>query len=130
MNEYLSGDKRPDPYMWLLLASTDDLDLFVITPNGDELSWANDFDADSGGRFQHDDVPDVNTTWQETVYFPLDRSAPEGIYEFYVYNNHEDPDPARPYSITIFDGERRIATKRGTVENQYNSTIYKYDFVF
>jgi hypothetical protein len=115
--------------MWRLIASTDDLDLNLTTPNGDELSYANLYDPDSGGRFQHDDIPDTNTTWQETVYFPLDRSAPEGTYEFFVYNNHNVPDPARPYAITIFDGEKRIATKRGTVKNGAASVHYTYYFV-
>lgn len=101
----------------------------MITPYTDELSFTNKYDPDSGGRFQHDDMPDRNTTWQETVYFPLDRSAPEGVYEFYVVNNHEDPDPARPYAVTIFDGERRITTKLGTVENGAASAHYKFDFV-
>jgi hypothetical protein len=128
-HEYLSRNGSPILTRGVLFASTDDLDLNLTTPYGDELSYAIQYDANSGGRFQHDDIPDRNTSWQETVYFPLDRSAPEGTYEFFVYNNHNVPDPARPYAITIFDGEQRIATKRGTVENGFESAHYTYYFV-
>jgi hypothetical protein len=116
----------------VVVAATDDLDLHVITPNGDDLSVENpDVDPDTGGQYQHDDDPDwlFSKTFQETVFFPLDGSAPGGIYEYYVYNNHDDPDSARPFTIYVYEGDNKVATKRGRVENGADSTHYMYDYM-
>jgi hypothetical protein len=114
------------------IATADDLDLHVITPNGDDLNYQLEGeDPDSGGQFQHDDDPeylDGAKTFQETVFFPLDGSAPGGVYEFYVYNGHEVPDPARPFTIYVYEDDTKVATKRGRVENGAESTHYMYDY--
>jgi hypothetical protein len=103
----------------------------VTTPDDDELSWENLEDENSGGIFQHDDVPDFlgSKTFQETVYFPLDGSAPEGVYQFYVYNNHEDPDPARPYTLSVYEGDKKVFTKRGRLNNGDTSDPLEYEYV-
>jgi hypothetical protein len=103
--------------------------LHVVTPDGFELNYYQESDPDSGGTFQHDDIPgDVIATWQETVYFPLDGSAPPGQYEFWAYNNHDDPDPAKQYKIFVYDGDDVKDVQRGAVENGAETPHYFYTY--
>jgi hypothetical protein len=113
-----------------MAAYPDDLDLHVFppSPSNVDLFYGFLYDSVSKGRFQHDDIPDRNSTWQETVYFPLERTAPAGVYNFKVCNNHNDPDPPRPYSIYIYEGERRITSRSGTVANQLCTSNFTYTF--
>lgn len=63
------------------------------------------------------------------MYFPLTGSGgPAGTYEYFVCNNHNDPDPARPYGIYIYEGQRRITSRRGTVENGVCTPTFEYEF--
>lgn len=108
--------------------------MHVITPNGDDLNYELDGeeDPDSGGQFQHDDDPEWlfgAKTFQETVYFPLDGSAPGGPYEYYVYNGHTESDPAKTFTIYVYEGDAKVATKRGRVENGAEATHYTYDYM-
>ena len=121
------------PSQVVVVATTDDLDLHVLPPEGDELNWSNVEDDVSGGIFQHDDNPGepdwlASKTFQETVSFPLDGSALEGKYEFYIENNHEVDDPARPYTIYIYRGDNKVLTKHGKLANGAKSETYTYEY--
>jgi hypothetical protein len=103
--------------------------LHVLDPDGFELDFYDTYDSESGGTFQHDDIPgDEVATWQETVHFPLDGSAPPGQYEFWAYNNHEDPDPAKQYKIYVYEGDQLKDDFCGTVENGAETPHYFYTY--
>jgi hypothetical protein len=114
------------------VVTADDLDLHVITPNGDDLNYELEGeDENSGGQFQHDDDPEWlpgANTFQETVFFPLDGSAPGGPYTYYVYNGHTVDDPPKPFTIYVYEDDKKMITRRGRVANGANSTLYTFDY--
>jgi hypothetical protein len=70
------------PHMFLV--HKDDKDLIVTTPAGVDIFYNNTFDPASGGQLEQDVVPDGIGFYAENVYFPLDGSAPPGIYTYFV----------------------------------------------
>jgi uncharacterized protein YfaP (DUF2135 family) len=66
------------------IIETDDLDIHVLTPGGDHIYYGRKFDSVSKGRLDHDDIPRKEGLYVESVYFPLDRTAPLGTYTYYV----------------------------------------------
>ncbi|KAG7360430.1 CD80-like C2-set immunoglobulin domain containing protein [Nitzschia inconspicua] len=60
----------------------DDLDLYVVTPGGAEISFKNQFDPDSLGRFGESSDQVGSGYHVENVYFPI--NAPSGTYSFFV----------------------------------------------
>uniref|UniRef100_A0A7S2VFU1 Uncharacterized protein n=1 Tax=Entomoneis paludosa TaxID=265537 RepID=A0A7S2VFU1_9STRA len=78
------------PRFSLLWEGDDDLDLRVITPNGDEISKLNRVDGTTGCIMSLSvnplDDPD-RTYWAENVYCPIDGSATVGNFTFFGFQN-------------------------------------------
>ncbi len=101
-----------NPRITLSWIGDDDLDLFVLTPAGKELSFMNFFDPISGGRFG-EEVDQFGTGYHvENVYFP-EAGAPYGNYEFFVRPlttvNARDI-----WTITVIDHGKTMISETGT----------------
>jgi len=59
----------------------------VITPQGIEIYYGNDYDEASQGQLDGDDIPHGEVgSYVEHIYFPLDGSAPAGTYEYFIHD--------------------------------------------
>lgn len=96
--------------------ASDDLDLIVITPNGDSISWRNgrDFvDPETGGRLDLDNIPTFETApgrFVENIIFP---DGPAGEYTFYVNNYNQIESVDGGFTLSAWDGDERLAFIRG-----------------
>lgn len=61
----------------------DDYDLFVITPDGTEISYNNIFDPISLGKLESEVDQEVYGYHVENIYFPIE-GGPLGVYRFFV----------------------------------------------
>ena len=66
--------------MWI---GDDDYDLFVVTPDGTEISYSNLYDPVSLGRLETEADQEGYGYHLENIYFPME-GAPLGVYRFYV----------------------------------------------
>mmetsp|Transcript_13963 Transcript_13963/g.23202 ORF Transcript_13963/g.23202 Transcript_13963/m.23202 type:complete len:265 (-) Transcript_13963:142-936(-) len=87
--EFVSGFclNKGNPRFTLTWTGEDDIDLWVFTPGGQVVGWKNKYEGVSGGRLDRDDTGDYNggiAPRAENIIFPLDGSAPTGIYSVYV----------------------------------------------
>lgn len=101
-----------NPRITLSWIGDDDLDLFVLTPAGKELSFMNFFDPISGGRFG-EEVDQFGTGYHvENVYFP-ETGAPYGDYQFFVrpLTTVDDRDI---WTLTVADHGRTMISETGT----------------
>lgn len=104
-----------NPRITLSWIGDDDLDLFVLTPDGVELSFMNFFDPLSGGRFG-EDVDQFGTGHHvENVFFPL-IDAPFGMYQFFV-RPLTTVEQADSWTLTVFDRGQVLVTETGTAES-------------
>jgi hypothetical protein len=79
------------PRFTLSWLGSDDKDLIVTTPDDTDIFFGNLFDPISGGRLEGDVVPDGFDFYAENIYFPVDGSAPAGVYEYLIRGNGEEP---------------------------------------
>ena len=86
-----------DVQVTLLWTGGEDLDLYVVDPTGEQISWQNPASA-SGGRLDRDEVPACGdtTTSVENIFWPVS-SAPPGSYEawFEVFRSCAEPSTFR-----------------------------------
>lgn len=106
----------------LCYVTLDDLDLHVMTPVGTHIYFSpgNIYDPITGGELDKDDIPDEGDTdrWVENINFPLNGSAPDGEYTFWVHLYNEFP-PKDPWSVAVYvDGE---------LQAQYNGIGNSHD---
>jgi hypothetical protein len=112
------------------LKQTDDLDLHVLTPGGDHIYYANTFDSVSNGRLDHDDLPppQVMGLYVESVYFPLDGTAPVGSYTYYVRNWRQRGVAPDAWKFEVYVGDNLIAQSFGTTTDHTNSDQYMFNY--
>ena len=110
-----------NPRFTLTWYGDDDLDLYVETPDGTILSYANTFDEVSGGRVG-EDTDQVGLDFHvENVYFPL-TGSPAGTYSYYVR-------PLRTtyrsdvWMLSVGDGVSEVARHTGT---GFSTTYFYY----
>ena len=109
---------------------TDDLDLHVITPAGNEIFFDNP-SADSG-TLDQDDIPIIDgfpdrTDWVENIFFPIDGSAPSGTYTYFVHNFSEQGDSADPWELRVLVGNEIVVTQTGLLGNNEFSVEFTYE---
>jgi hypothetical protein len=100
----------------------------VITPGGVEIWFNMDWDAESQGRLDHDDVPDRTDRFLENIFFPTDGSAPKGSYQYFVHNYNQVGDETDNWTLAVYLGEERLRFHSGKIPD--NSTSPIYDFYF
>jgi hypothetical protein len=86
------------------------------------------YDAHSGGRFQKSAVPeDSSGARHNTVYFPLSRTAPAGLYAIVACRNGNAAPPTA-YKFFLYDGTRRVTSRTGTLNRSACADLppYKY----
>ena len=105
---------------------TDDLDLHVITPNGFEIYFSNRVDLETGGQLDQDDIPSVEGSYVENVFFPLDRSAPLGTYTYFVDNYNQIGASPDPWTLEVFVGETLVSSNSGATEAGGINQIFNY----
>lgn len=93
------------PRMTVTWEGHDDLDIFVITPNGDKISWENGFDEISLGELQ-DDPNMFGKDHVESVIFYA-TTAPEGDYTVGVNSFFQDEEPDSWDLVISVDGQVR-----------------------
>jgi hypothetical protein len=121
------------------VASTDDLNLEVcvqwnaIDYDGhfECITYSQGSGSETGGKLQHNDIPqeeNAGISWQETVYFPNDGTAPGGEYYITVSNLHYGTDPATPFKVYVYEGDVLKVVQSGAVENRGNY-FFSYTYV-
>lgn len=104
-----------------------DLDLYVTDPNGETVYYGNDFSA-SGGTLDVDclcgDCPQGPT---ENIFWPLDDSAPKGVYSFWVeYYDYCDVAASSNYTVKVVTNSTLRATQSGSLSSG-ESTTWTYN---
>jgi uncharacterized protein YfaP (DUF2135 family) len=89
----------------------DDYDLFVVTPDGTEISYNNFFDPTSMGKFG-ESVDQIGYGYHvENIYFPLD-GAPPGIYTFFV-RPFVTVEKSDEWTVTVVESWKVVDTVSG-----------------
>ena len=73
----------------LLWFGTDDMDLSVLTPGGNLISYTNPVDAATGGELEEDVIPPAAARpnlYSETIRIP---APPEGVYTIHWRHNQK-----------------------------------------
>jgi uncharacterized protein YfaP (DUF2135 family) len=110
------------------LKQTDDLDLHVLTPGGDHIYYGNTFDSASNGRLDHDDIPRKVGLYVESVYFPLDGTAPMGNYTYFVRNWRQRGVAPDAWKFEVYVGDNLVAQNFGTTATRTNSDHYTFNY--
>ena len=89
----------------------DDLDLFVVTPDGAEISYDKEFDPASLGKFEKQADQKAKGYHLENIYFPME-GGPSGVYRFYVhpYIITEESDV---WTVTVTEAGNVVAFESG-----------------
>jgi hypothetical protein len=104
----------------LLWASSDDLDLHVTDPAGEDIYYSHRTSA-SGGQLDHDDIPGCGAATQthvENVFWPTG-GAPPGQYKVYVvlYRQCSTGSPVS-FELRVTVGGRVVYDSPGTLTAQ------------
>lgn len=102
----------------------DDLDLHVLTPNGNEIDYNNKM-ADSG-TLDQDDIPTEEGEYVENIFFPSDGSAPSGKYTYWVVQ-YGQVDAADPWELQVLDKGTVIQSQTGVTEGNGEDVEYGED---
>jgi len=96
--------------------------LHVETPNGRTINYLNDFDPDSGGELDHDDIPMAENggsveaargRYVENIVFPLDQSAPVGQYAFHV-DVYDQVGELDSWTVAVYLNDVEVVSYSGT----------------
>jgi hypothetical protein len=97
-----------------------DYDLHVMTPGGFNISWRYEWDPISNGRLERDIVPRTVGSWAENIFFPLNGTAPVGIYTF----NVQGGPGLESWQLTVWLGDSNVASYSGVGR----SSSYQYSY--
>jgi hypothetical protein len=98
-----------NPRITLIWEGDSDLNLFVRTPSGVEISAESTFDKSSRGRFERDVDQSFVGPHFESVYFPL-LGSPTGNYEYGLKSISQN-DATDVWLIEVYEGGQLVATK-------------------
>ncbi len=118
------GGRRGDVQVTLIWDNFNDLDLWVICPNGRRIYYASmqgcngELDVDANGGGPRTRSPVENVTWP--------RGAPPGRYRVEInhFSNHGDRDPT-PYRIRIRVGDRE-QIHEGSLHNGQPNRVLEF----
>lgn len=102
-----------------------DLDLYVRTPLGDVIYYANAFSSNSLGELDVDCLCNSCPNGpNENIFFPLDGSSPKGTYEYWVeYFKHcNEADAPSNYKVYVLRVNAIIKTHEGTLTSGKSDT--------
>jgi uncharacterized protein YfaP (DUF2135 family) len=99
-----------------------------LTPGGDHIFYGRKFDSVSEGRLDHDDIPRKEGRYVESVYFPVDRTAPLGTYTYYVTNWNQRGAAPDDWKFEVYMGDKLVAKKFGTTAKKTDSDQYTFDY--
>jgi hypothetical protein len=102
----------------------DDLDLHVITPNGNEIFWKNTY-ADYGWLEKDATNFTTKASRVENIYFPLDGSSLKGNYTYWV-KAHEPLGEPEQYKLTAYNGDSAVASDSGVLSIGKESERFRY----
>ena len=105
----------------------DDLDLHVRTPDGTEISFIYDKDFLTGGELDHDDCRSSCNFGRhsENINFPLDGSAPDGTYKYWVENYAQRNAPDQ-WSVAVYENNVYITGHVGILNDGASSPMFNY----
>lgn len=98
----------------------------MITPGGFEIYFYDQYDFDSGGQLDQDDVPIENGLYVENIFFPLDGSAPRGTYTYFVVNYFQVGSLPDAFTLEVFLGDTLQVSQSGVVSASENGTEYTF----
>jgi hypothetical protein len=104
-----------NPRFTLTWNGDDDLDFFVITPLGTEISNSQTFDALSGGSYENDGDQGQAGAHVENIYFPVS-GAPSGQFSYGVRSSNSNGF-ADPWVIHVYEDGELVDTKLGSGES-------------
>jgi hypothetical protein len=104
-----------NPRFTLTWNGDDDLDFFVITPLGTEISNSQTFDALSGGSYENDGDQNQAGAHVENIYFPVS-GAPPGQFSYGVRSSNSNGF-ADPWVIHVYEDGELVDTKLGSGES-------------
>jgi uncharacterized protein YfaP (DUF2135 family) len=110
------------PRFTLTWIGDDDLDLFVETPDGTVVFYANPIDQVSGGQFGEDFTQPGFGFHVENTFFPPGR-APPGQYRYYIVPSTSRGGESDTWTLSVFEGDQRVANQSGSGE----SSIFTYN---
>ena len=113
--------REGNPRFSLIWTGDDDLDLYVITANGIEISSANTFDIFSGGRFERDVDQSEFGRHVENIYFPV-LGTPSGLYTFGARSVSTQKEPDF-WVVEVFEDGELVRSEEGTGD----SISFSYD---
>lgn len=125
------GAKSGDVAISLAWNTRDDLDLHVVTPRGEEISY-NHKKSQCGGELDVDmNVNGESTSPVENVYWPVG-GAPVGKYKVIVQNfkfheHHHGTDV--PFKVQVKVGDSVNIYKGNTKNTKVNVVVCEFDFV-
>lgn len=110
------GGKSGDIQFSLIWNNTNDIDLHVICPSGEKISYANRRSSDGGELDVDMNVSGESTTPVENVFWAKGK-APKGSYRVYVDHFSQHNSPARtPYQVAVTIGSETLI---------FNGVLYK-----
>ena len=83
-------------------------------------------DKSSNGRLDHDDIPGPVQRWTESIFFPIDGSAPKGTYQYFVHN-YRQVGGFDNWTLAVYLNERRIDFHSGGTPNNDKSTVFTFE---
>jgi uncharacterized protein YfaP (DUF2135 family) len=107
----------------------DDLDLHVITPNGNEIYFPDESDYFDYGGLDGDKIPEVElpggvSTWVENVFFEPGKAL-LGSYEFFVVN-YNQINTADAWKLSVFLDDELQELHSGTTIHKDRSPNFKF----
>ena len=106
----------------------DDLDLHVITPGLDEISWIFKVDPVSGGQLDVDHRGDSVSRWVENIVFPRDGTATPGKYTYFVHNFEQHGDASDAWLLTVAINDEHIQSRNGVTLDRGESTHFEFEW--
>jgi hypothetical protein len=96
-----------------------------------DVNAGHPYDAYSGGRFQKNTVPDEEHRGarHNTVHFPLNRTAPAGLYVILACRNwNPAPSPTAAFQFFLYDGSRRAMSRTESLKRNACADVRPYEY--
>jgi len=112
----------------LTWSGTQDLDLYVMEPNGEQICWGDPQSSTQGQVDVDSDHPCSNASSSptENIFWP-EGHAPHGTYIFWVDNYDScSRSTTASFTLRVFEGETVVKTINGTVAEDQQPEQYTH----